>query len=69
MTGAGNLYARCARCANRCRIRLTIGDEGTVTEARKQVLGRQTTYEECPNLERDVGIAIADLEAKQLVKR
>ena len=65
--GAGNLYARCARCANRCRIRLTIGDEGTVVEARKQVPGRMTTYEQCPNLDKDVGLPVACLKTEGLI--
>jgi len=62
----GDLYARCARCANRCRIRLTIGDEGTVAEARKQVPGRQTTYEQCPNLDENVGLTLASIREKRL---
>lgn len=66
---AGNLYARCARCANRCRIRLTVGDEGTVTEARKQVPGRQTSYEGCSNLDKNVGFAAPDLETARLIRR
>ena len=69
MASAGNLYARCARCANRCRIRLTVGDGGTVAEARKQVPGRQTTYEECPNLSSGECCALRELEGARLITR
>lgn len=66
---AGILVARCARCANRCRIRLDVDGAGTVAQARKQIPGRQTTYEECPNLARNEGLSLADLEAARLIAR
>lgn len=66
---AGNLHVRCTRCANSCRIRLVVDDEGTVTEARKQIPGRHTSYEKCPNLSRDEGTPLEEWEkARRIAK-
>ena len=67
--GAGDLFCRCARCANRCRVRLAVDGDGVVAEARRQVPGRQTAYEECPNLSADEGVALGELEGAQLIAR
>ena len=64
---AGNRLRRCARCANRCRARLAVDGDGVVAEARRQVPGRQTTYEECPNLSVGEGVALGELERARLI--
>jgi len=67
--GAGNLFVRCARCANRCRVRLAVDADGLVTEARKQVPGhRMASYEKCPNLEGDVGLSFDMIRAGGFVE-
>ena len=67
---AGSLYGRCARCANRCLVRLAANEQGVVVEAYRRVPGpRGTLRQECPNLSRNVGLSLAEVSDGNLIEQ